>query len=364
MADLTYKYELKGKRTKRLLRRHAWACNQVWNFCVQIQRKVQRNRREGLSGKWLNFYALKALTTGVSQDLGIHAQTVQNVVEQFVKSRDQHRKCPKFRKSGGAKRSLGWVPFQTQSRKITSTSVTYLKHTMRFFGTKRRPLPEDDVKGGSFVQDARGRWYVCFHVEVPNDKHSGIGDVGIDLGLKSLAVTSDGGRLEASQFYRKSEAVLATAQRAGNRKRAREINARIKNQRIDQAHKFSAEAVQTYGTIYVGDVSSSKLMKTKMAKSVGDAGWSMLRNMLRYKASRHGALFVEIEEKFTTQRCSCCGDIPGSSPKGKGALGIRVWVCSTCGAIHDRDVNAAKNILALGRSAAPPAEESRVAHGR
>jgi len=105
MADLTYKYELKGKRTKRRLRRYAWACNQVWNFCVQIQRKVQRNRREGLLGKWLNFYALKALTTGVSQELGIHAQTVQNVVEQFVKSRDQHKRCPTFRKSGGAKRS-------------------------------------------------------------------------------------------------------------------------------------------------------------------------------------------------------------------------------------------------------------------
>src|SRR5665811_962104 len=125
MADLTYKYELKGKRSKRLLRRHAWACNQVWNYCVQIQRKVQRNRHEGLRGKWLDFYALKALTTGVSQELGIAAQTVQNVVEQFIKSRNQHRKCPHFRASGGPKRSLGWVPFQVQSRQITSDSVTY-----------------------------------------------------------------------------------------------------------------------------------------------------------------------------------------------------------------------------------------------
>lgn len=324
---------------------------------------MQRNYREGLQGKWLNFYALKALTTGVSQELGIHAQTVQNVVEQFVKSRDQHRTCPKFRKSGGVKRSLGWVPFQTQSRKITAGSVTYLGHTMRFFGAKRRPLPES-AKGGSFVQDARGRWYACFHVEAPNDKRSGIGEVGIDLGLTSLAVTSDGDRLEAAQFYRKSEAKLAKAQRAGNRKRMRAIHAQIKHQRVDQAHKFSTKAVQTYGAIYVGDVDAAKLMKTPMAKSVADAGWSMLRNMLRYKASRHGAVFAEIEEKFTTQRCSCCGNIPDSSPKGIGALGIRVWGCSICGAIHDRDVNAAKNILALGRSAASPDEGSRVAHGR
>ena len=363
MADLTYKYELKGKRTKRLLRRHAWACNQVWNFCVQIQRKVQRNRREGLQGKWLNFYVLKALTTGVSQDLGIHAQTVQNVVEQFVKSRDQHRKCPAFRKSGGPKHSLGWVPFQTQSRKITSTSVTYLKHRMQFFGAKRRPLPET-AKGGSFVQDARGRWYVCFHVEVADDKRSGIGDVGIDLGLKTLATTSDGEVFVAAQYLRQAAKKLAVAQRAGNLARSRAINALIKNQRLDTAHKLSTKLVQTYGTIYVGNVNASALMKTKMAKSVGDAGWSMLRNMLRYKASRHGASYAEIEERFTTQRCSCCEDIPCSSPKGMGALGVRTWECSLCGAIHDRDVNAARNILALGRSASPLVEESRVAHGR
>jgi transposase len=105
-------------------------------------------------------------------------------------------------------------------------------------------------------------------------------------------------------------------------------------------------------------------MKTKMAKSVGDAGWSMLRNMLCYKASRHGARHADVEEKFTTQRCSCCGNVPDSSPKGMGALGVRVWECSICGAIHDRDVNAAKNILTLGRSAPPPVEESRVAYGR
>ena len=363
MADLTYKYELKGKRTKRILRRHAWACNQVWNYCVQIQRKVQRNREEGLQGKWLNFYDMKALAVGVSQDLGIHAQTVQNVVEQFCKSRDQHRKCPAFRKSGGPKRSLGWIPFQTQSRKITSSSVTYLKHKMRFFGVKSRPLPET-AKGGAFVQDARGRWYACLNVQVPNDNHSGIGDIGIDLGLIRLATTSDGKIYDAPKYFRKSEEALTIAQRAGNIERARAINAKIKAQRLDHAHKISTQLVQIYGTIYVGGVSSSRLTKTRMAKSVGDAGWSMLRNMLRYKASRHGAKFAVVDEKFTTQRCSSCEEIPPSSPKGRGALGIRTWECSACGAIHDRDVNAARNILALGRSVPPPVEESRVAHGR
>jgi len=106
-------------------------------------------------------------------------------------------------------------------------------------------------------------------------------------------------------------------------------------------------------------VNAAGLAKTRMAKSVLDAGWSMFRNMLHYKASRHGATFLEVDERFTTQTCSTCGAIPESRPKGIAGLGIREWVCSSCGASLDRDVNAARNILALGRSVAAPVEGSR-----
>ena len=199
MTSLTYKYEIKGRRSKRLLRRYAWAANQVWNFCVQTQRKVQRNRREGGRGKWLSQYDLQTLTAGTSKALNVHAKTVQCVCEQFVKSRDLHRKCPRFRKSGGAKRSLGWVPFSVQSRQIDASSVTYLGHTFRFFGAKRRPLPAN-AKGGAFIEDARGRWYVCFHVEVADDlpRAPDIA-VGIDLGLKTL-IARDVGAGQANSY--------------------------------------------------------------------------------------------------------------------------------------------------------------------
>ena len=347
----------------RLLKRYAWASNQVWNFCVQTQRKVQRNRKDGLRGKWPSHFDLQRLAGGTSKELDVHAQSVQGVCEQFAKSRDQHKKCPRFRKSGGSKKSLGWVPFQKQSRKVTSDSVTYLGHTFRFFGSRRRPLPAS-AKGGTFVEDALGRWYVCFHVEVQDDKEHGVGEVGVDLGLKTLAVTSDGEEFDAEQFYRKSAESLAIAQRAGNRRRAQRIHAQIKNQRADSLHKISAQLVKKYDTIYVGDVSSSRLAKTSMSKSVLDAGWSTLRNMLRYKASRHGATFAVVDERGSTRVCSNCGIIPSSSPKGIADLGMREWTCSSCGTHHDRDVNAARNILAAGRSAPPLVEESRVAHGR
>jgi putative transposase len=115
--------------------------------------------------------------------------------------------------------------------------------------------------------------------------------------------------------------------------------------------------VQDYGVIRVGDVSSTKLAKTKMAKSALDSGWGMLRSQLAYKSSRAQVDYAVVPERHTSQMCSCCGVIPRSSPKGMGALGIRHWQCSDCGASHDRDVNAARNILAVGREHPPLVEE-------
>jgi transposase len=147
------------------------------------------------------FYDLKKLASGTSKDLNLHAQTIQNVCEQFTKSRDLHKKCPRFRRSGGSRRSLGWIPFQEQSRQITAGSVTYLGNTYRFFGAKKRPLPET-AKGGCFVEDACGRWWVCFHVEVEALPQAPDVAVGIDLGLRTLATLSTGEKIEGLRTYR------------------------------------------------------------------------------------------------------------------------------------------------------------------
>src|ERR1700751_1057134 len=363
MPILIYKYRLKDKRSFRQLRRRAWAVNQAWNYCAGIQRLTQRAWKEGLSPTWPSQYDLQKLTGGTSKDLRLHAQTIQCVAAQFVTSRDQHKKCPDFRRSGGSRRSLGWVPFQKQSRQITSSSVTYLGETYRFFGARRRPLPET-TKGGCFVEDARGRWWVCFHVEVADGSTTAGSPVGIDLGLKSLATLSTGEKIEAPRTYRLYEEKLIIAQRARKTERVRALHDKIANVRKDHLHKLSTRLVREHGALYVGDVSSSQLGRTRMAKSVYDASWSTFRGMLRYKASRHGVKYAEVDEACSTQICSTCGDFPPTRPKGIADLGIREWVCSSCGASHDRDVNAAKNILATGLSAQPLAEGSRVTHGR
>ncbi|MDY7218441.1 transposase [Denitrificimonas sp. JX-1] len=113
-------------------------------------------------------------------------------------------------------------------------------------------------------------------------------------------------------------------------------------------HKFSRNLVNRCGEIYVGNVSSLKLVKTTMAKSVLDAGWGQLKTMLDYKCAHAGIVFKAIDEAYTTQTCSSRGSLPESRPKGIAGLGIREWTCSGCGVTHDRNINAAQNILAAG----------------
>jgi IS605 OrfB family transposase len=153
--------------------------------------------------------------------------------------------------------------------------------------------------------------------------------------------------ISTPQFSRKYEQKLGIAQRAKNKKRVRALHAKIANSRKDHLHKASTQLVRDNALIIVGDLSAKKLVKTKMAKSVVDTGFSALKTMLKYKCENAGVLFEEVNERFTTQMCSCCGEITANSPKGRADLRIRVWECE-CGSINHRDLNSAKNILALG----------------
>ena len=111
-------------------------------------------------------------------------------------------------------------------------------------------------------------------------------------------------------------------------------------------HKVSSKLVKENALIIVGNLSAKKLVKTKMAKSVLDAGFSALKTMLKYKCENAGVLFEEVNESYTTRTCNFCrGD---SGPRGVNGLRIREWQCMECGTLHDRDINSALNILALG----------------
>src|SRR5690606_27190574 len=120
---------------------------------------------------------------------------------------------------------------------------------------------------------------------------------------------------------------LGIAQRARNKKRVRALHAKIANRRKDRLHKASTMLVRNNALIVVGSLSANKLVKTKMAKSVLDTGFSKLKTMLKYKCENASVLFEEVNEAYTTQICSCCKRISSSSPKGRVDLGIREWTC-------------------------------------
>lgn len=336
---LTLKFRLKDKHAAGI-NRQARAVNFVWNYCNETQQKAARSGR-----KWLTWVDLKKLTAGSSKDLDLHSNTIQQVCIQYDRSRKQHKKAwLRFR----GRKSLGWVPFNqghvrvVEPGKVKFRGVVY--ETMHW-----RDIPEGAViRAGSFNQDARGRWYINMPVEMPLREAASISAVGIDLGLKDLATLSTGEKIEAPRHYRRHEAKLGNAQRARKKRLSRNIAAKIANARKDHLHKASARIALAHSVICVGNVSSEKLARTRMAKSVLDAGWSTLRKQLSYKALRHGGTYVEVNEAYTSQTCSACGALPDGRPKGIAGLEIRQWECGGCGAIHDRDVNAALNIARLG----------------
>ena len=340
----TLQLRIKDKHAK-VLGAMAREVNQVFNFCNETSSRAIRERCQ-----WLSGYDLQKLTAGFSKCEGVSvgSGTVQLVCAEYATRRKQFKKARlNWRVSNpkSAKYSLGWIPFKGGHAKYKAGQIHFAGQKLSLWDSYG--LADYELRAGAFSQDSRGRWYFNVAVEVEAAASKGAAAVGIDLGLKTAITTSDGQTFEG-RLYRASEKKLAVAQRAGKKQRARAIHAKIKNQRKDMLHKFSTAMVKDYGAIFVGDVASSKLVKTKMAKSTLDAGWASLKTMLEYKSHQAGIVFEEVNESYTTQTCSCCGVIPASSPKGRAGLRIREWTCGECGTAHDRDINAAKNILARG----------------
>lgn len=339
--QLTFKYRVKDKHAARL-KAQARAVNVVWNYCNETQRKAAGDRR-----KWLSGHDLWKLVAGATKEgLDLHSHSAMRVCQEYDKARRQHKK-PWLR--WRSRKSLGWVPFNTGHVAFRNGAFVFRGETYQVW--LHRPLPEGAMIGaGSFNQDARGHWYLNIPVEVEAASVASIDKVGIDLGFASLGTLSDGEKIEAPQFYRKSEMALASAQRARKKKRTRRIHAKACNRRKDFLHKESAKVAKRYGLIVVGDVSPSKIARSRFAKSVHDAGWADLKQMLAYKAIRHGGSMLEVCERHTSQSCSECSSLPASRPRGIAGLRKRVFRCDDCGAVLDRDVNAARNILARGQA--------------
>ncbi|MER5334651.1 RNA-guided endonuclease TnpB family protein [Micromonospora sp. NPDC002717] len=222
-----------------------------------------------------------------------------------------------------------------------------------------RPLPDSAVPSTVTVsRDAAGRWYVSLLVEDSTVEALPLLDtaVGVDVGLTSLVTLSTGEKVTNPRHEQADRRKLAKAQRdlarkekgSANRAKARlkvaRIHARIADRRRDHLHKLSTRLVRENQTVVIEDLTVRNMLRNhRLARAISDAAWSDLRAMLEYKAAWYGRTLVTVDRWFPSSKlCSDCGQLTESLP-----LNIRSWQCP-CGVTHDRDINAAKNLLAAG----------------
>ncbi|WP_329532339.1 transposase [Streptomyces sp. NBC_01450] len=223
-----------------------------------------------------------------------------------------------------------------------------------------RQLPEGQVPSTVTVsQDSAGRWFVSMLCEDASVKalRAGSRTVGVDVGITSLVTLSTGEKISNPKFERKDRVRLAHAQRELSRKekgsknhdkarvRVARIYARIADRRRDFLHKLSTRLVRENQTIVIEDLAVRNMLKNRpLARAISDASWTKLRSMLEYKAQWYGRDLIAVDRWYPSSRtCSTCGHLVAKLP-----LNVREWTCAACGVVHDRDANAARNILAAG----------------
>ena len=233
----------------------------------------------------------------------------------------------------------------------------YFQHVGKVKVKLHRPV-EGTIKTLAFKREI-DQWYAVFTCELPDiEKKPVEATVGIDMGLKSFIVTSDGEVIDPPHYYRDAQSKLRRLQRAVSRKKrgsnrrkkaAKQVakfSLHIANQRKDFHHKTARSLVTDYDLISHEDLNIKGLAKTRLAKSIHDVGWGQFLRILTSKAEEAGVWVVAVPAKNTTQMCSRCQQLPTV----KKTLKDRVHKCEHCGYEADRDLNAAENILRLGRS--------------
>lgn len=372
---LTYKYRLFPTKVQRTAMQNSLdACRWVYNKALEVRKEAWEERQENIGRydtiKMIPDWKMEHpfLTDAYAQCLQEACTRVDLAFQAFF------RRCKNGEKPGYPRFKGDWYKSFTYPQggfKLISEKILHLSKIGDVKIKLHRPL-EGEVKALSIKRDVLGNWYACFSVEVefepllPTDKV-----IGVDLGLKSFAVYSDGQVVDNPRFFRQDEAELAKTQRRLSKcrkgsqewykcKRAvQHIHQRIKNRRDDFAHKLSKQLIDEYQTIALEDLKIADMQDGNfryMNKSIRDAAWGKLIQYTQYKAVRAGRTCVLVDPKNTTQMCSGCGEIVRKD------LSVRVHKCPHCGLVLDRDHNAAINILARGMASLGEIPKSPVAY--
>ncbi|MCX5147300.1 transposase [Streptomyces sp. NBC_00320] len=368
--QLRYNYRVYPDARQRSALAQAFGCARVvWNDCLRDRREAYS---AGLpyvpSGELSKVRITQAKRT---EERAWLAEVSAVVLQQSLRDLDAAFKNF-FDSLKGKRRGPKASPPRFKSKKDTRQSIrlnanafslqengtVYVAKVGRLKVKWSRPLPAAPTSL-TIVKDSVGRYFASFVVDTSPDVLPELdSEVGIDLGLTTFAVLSDGTKISSPKFLRRAEKKLKRLQRdlsrkakgSKNRAKARikvaRQHARVADRRRDWHHKASTQIIRDNQAVYVEDLSVSGLACTRLAKSVHDAGWMQFINMLEYKAAKHGRHFGKIGRfEPTSQVCSTCGIKDGPKP-----LHIREWTCKGCGTLHDRDENAAHNTLAAGRA--------------
>ncbi|MFE2068278.1 RNA-guided endonuclease InsQ/TnpB family protein [Streptomyces sp. NPDC059467] len=321
---------------------------------VLRQERVNYNATSAMLTVWKKTEELAYLNDVSSVPLQQALRHLQTAFTNFFAKR---AKYPRFKTRKKSRKS---AEYTTSAFRFRDGKLTLAKMAEPLDIVWSRPLPEAATPSTATVsQDAAGRWYVSLLCEDPGVRPLPATDalVGVDAGLDHLLTLSTGEKITNPRHERRDRARLAKAQReharkakgSANREKARRrvarIHACIADRRRDNLHKLTTRLVRENQTIVIEDLTVRNLLKNgRLARAISDAAWSEFRGMLEYKAAWYGREVIVVDRWFPSSKlCSVCGSLQDKMP-----LNVRTWTCDSCGTTHDRDVNAANNLLAAG----------------
>ena len=354
----TYRYRLEPNDAQATqMRQFAGARRWVWNWALSRRREHYQQTGKSLSVTNLcaELAALKQQPeTAWLREMDSQAlqQTLHDLDKAFQSFFAKRSRFPKFK----AKKTDP-LRFRIPQRVTLDGSSVRVPKIGRIKARIHRPI-EGVIKSATFKQEPDGHWYVCFvveqqasdRVEQPVATHA-----GVDVGLKTFAVLSNGEQIVNPRYYRTQARKLRRAQRrlsrrtlgSANRAKARQhvarLHQKVKQQRADFLHKVTTKLIKQFDLVSIEDLSVRGLARTKLSTNVLDASWGTFRRLLTYKTDRRNSYLMLIGRFYPSSRlCPACGAINADL-----SLADRIWRCA-CGVVHDRDLNAARNIDAEG----------------